>query len=56
MLFFAKTLELIGITNLAFALYQGIFKASMRNEYAFFFIGSAIFAIGWLIQRQVEKK
>jgi hypothetical protein len=48
-----KTLELVGMSLLAFGLVEGMTNPEhgMRNEYLMLAMGSAVFYIGWLVER-----
>ena len=52
MLLFAKILQAAGFTYVGYALYCGIARDDMWNELYLTLAGSAVFAIGWLLERK----
>lgn len=48
----AKILQAAGFTYVGYALYWGIVRDDMWNELYLTLAGSAVFAVGWLLERK----
>ncbi|MBI4553019.1 MAG: hypothetical protein HY710_12215 [Candidatus Latescibacteria bacterium] len=56
MLILAKTLELVGILEVTYALVMGIAgELSEARELTILAIGGAIFTLGWLLERRINR-
>jgi hypothetical protein len=47
----AKTLELVGLVLLGMALLVGLNDHDMQSELSGLALGSAVFVVGWLLER-----
>lgn len=49
----ARALQLVGLLEVGYGLFIGLFEGDIRRELWFTALGGAIFLVGWLIQKRL---